>query len=133
MKNKFFNLALRRAAKLVSKRAGLFVLLIQLSAKLKTVNWKSIHFPTVREKFYTLGRFVKAYAMGHYRDVSWKAMITIVAAVVYFVSPIDLIPDFIPVTGLTDDLGILLGVFNSLDKEIERFLTWEKTTSVKFS
>ncbi len=133
MKNKFFNLALRRAAKLLGKRAGLLVLLVQLSAKLKTVNWKAIHFPTVKEKFYTLGRFVKAYAMGHYRDVSWKAMITIVAAVIYFVSPIDLIPDFVPITGLTDDLGILLGVFNSLDKEIEKFLAWEKKSAVNLA
>lgn len=133
MKNKFFNLALRRAAKLLGKRAGLMVLLVQLAAKLKAVNWKSIHLPTVKEKFYTLGRFVKAYATGHYRDVSWKAMITIVAAVIYFVSPIDLIPDFIPITGLTDDMGILMGVFASLDKEIEKFLLWEKATAINLS
>ena len=130
MKNKFFNLALRRAAKLVTKRAGLLVLLVQLSTKLKGANWKHITVPSVKEKFFTFGRLIKAYALGHYRDIPWKTMSIIVAAVIYFISPIDLIPDFVPVTGLTDDLGILLGVFSTVNKEIDKFLTWEKTTSL---
>lgn len=127
MKNKFFYLALRRAAKLVAKRSRLLVLLVQLSAKAKTTNWKSANIPTAKEKFFTLGRLIKAYASGHYQDIPWKSMIMIVASVVYFVSPIDLIPDFIPITGLTDDLAVLLGVFNSIGKEIDKFLIWEKT------
>ena len=56
-----------------------------------------------------------------------RAILLVVAAVVYFVNPIDLLPDLIPVAGLTDDFGILLWVYNSLHTEIDKFILWEKS------
>lgn len=41
---------------------------------------------------------------------SWRNKLLIVGALCYLVFPIDLIPDFIPVAGFTDDLGALLFV-----------------------
>ena len=49
-----------------------------------------------------------------YRDerVSWWARVIILCVVAYAFSPLDLIPDFIPVLGYLDDLIILpLGIF----------------------
>jgi uncharacterized membrane protein YkvA (DUF1232 family) len=74
-----------------------------------------------------LGRLVRAYALGQYRAVPWKTVLKITAALVYFISPIDLLPDLLPITGLTDDFGVLLWVYNSVSGEIEKFLTWEKS------
>jgi len=34
--------------------------------------------------------------------------IKIVAAIIYIISPIDLVPDFIPVAGWLDDLAVLI-------------------------
>ena len=129
MENKFFHLALKRAAKLTTKHSGLLLLLVQLTRKVATINWKYDTIVMAKEKLFTFGRLIKAYAAGHYRDIPLKRMSAIIAAVLYFVSPIDLIPDFIPVTGLTDDFGILLAVFNTVSKEIDNFLIWEKTTA----
>jgi uncharacterized membrane protein YkvA (DUF1232 family) len=130
MKNKFFQFALKQASTLLTKRSRLFLLLAQLASKLKQVNWRKVNVPAVKEKFMILGRITKAYALGRYREVPWKTMLTIVAGIVYFISPIDLIPDFIPITGLTDDVGVLLWIFNSVSKEVEKFLNWEKSESV---
>ena len=48
--------------------------------------------------------------------------IALAAAVVYLASPIDLIPDFIPVLGYVDDLLVaaivLDGVLNFVDREV---------------
>lgn len=126
MKNRFFEIALRQAARLAGKRGRLLAVLVQLSSRLREVNWSSVRFSGVREKFFVLGRLVKAYATGQYRDIPWKTVVLIVAAILYFISPIDLLPDFIPITGLTDDFGILLWVYSSLSTEIEKFLEWEK-------
>ena len=41
------------------------------------------------------------------KDVPLIAKITIIIAIIYALSPIDLIPDFIPVLGYLDDLIIL--------------------------
>jgi uncharacterized membrane protein YkvA (DUF1232 family) len=53
-----------------------------------------------------------------------ESKMAIVAAAAYFVSPIDLIPDFVPVLGQMEDLMVLLllvdGVINHLDPEIVR-------------
>jgi uncharacterized membrane protein YkvA (DUF1232 family) len=130
MKNRFFEIALRKAALLGGKRGRLLLVLAQLGSKLKDVNWKNVKLSTAKEKFSTLGRLVKAYTKGQYRDIPWKTVLTIVAAIIYFISPLDLIPDFIPLTGLTDDLGILLWVYNTANDEIYKFLTWEKTQLV---
>ena len=55
------------------------------------------------------------YLAGRHPRTPWLAKLLIVLIVAYAVSPIDLIPDFIPVLGLLDDiillpLGIVLAV-----------------------
>jgi uncharacterized membrane protein YkvA (DUF1232 family) len=127
MVNKFFTAALEKAARIAGKPGRLLLLLSRLSLKLREVNWKEIKATTAKEKLYVLGRLIKAYALGHYRQVSWKTLVIIVAAIIYFINPIDLLPDFIPVAGFTDDLGVLLWVYNSMGNEIDKFLAWEKT------
>ena len=44
-----------------------------------------------------------------------------------FVMTLDLIPDFIPVAGFVDDLGVLVWVFNSFGDEINEYLAWEES------
>lgn len=125
--NKFFNAALRQAASSIGNRSRLLSLLSRLTLKVKDMNWKNVHAGTARDKLFVLGRLIKAYALGEYRQVPWKTILLIVAAVVYFVNPLDLVPDIIPLTGLTDDFAVLLWVYNSVSNEIERFIEWEKT------
>jgi uncharacterized membrane protein YkvA (DUF1232 family) len=125
--NKFFNSALRNAAATAGKRSRLLSLLPRLTSKLRDTNWRNVNAASAKEKFFVLGRLVKAYALGQYKEVPWKTILLIVAAIIYFVNPLDLVPDIIPLTGLTDDFAVLLWVYNSVSNEIEKFLTWEKT------
>lgn len=39
---------------------------------------------------------------------SWKGALIIILSLAYIVSPIDLIPDFLPVIGQADDLGVII-------------------------
>jgi uncharacterized membrane protein YkvA (DUF1232 family) len=125
--NKFFNSALRYASTVAGRPGRLLSILPKLALKLKQTNWKNVNAVSAKEKFFVLGRLIKAYATGQYREVPWKTILLIVAAVIYFINPLDLVPDIIPLTGLTDDFAVLLWVYNSVSDEIEKFLTWEKT------
>ncbi len=126
MNNRFFNRALEKATGLLGKNGRLLSLIAQLGIKANAVGWKETQ-GFVKERSFVLGRMTKAYAQGHYRNVPWKTMLLIVGAILYFIDPIDFIPDFIPVTGLTDDLGILLWVINRVSDEIDKFILWEQS------
>ncbi len=47
----------------------------------------------------------------------------------YFLLPVDLVPDFIPLAGYLDDLAVLTTIAGSLKMEIDRHRTWKKTRS----
>lgn len=74
----------------------------------------------------TAFRLLKSYANGNYRDISLESLALIVASLVYFVMPVDALPDFIIALGLTDDAALLAWTFRSLSDELQRFSTWEK-------
>ena len=127
LKNAFFELALSRAAKLAGKPGRLLLLFSTLAMKLRTVNWKEVKKEDIKDKFFVLGRIIKAYANGQYRTIPWKTFLIIVAAALYFVNPLDLIPDLLPIVGLGDDFAVLLWVYNAVSGEVEKFLSWERT------
>jgi uncharacterized membrane protein YkvA (DUF1232 family) len=68
---------------------------------------------------------VSAWAKGDYKNISTSSIIAVIAALIYFVNPIDLIPDFIPVIGQIDDIIVLGYLIKKWNKEIERFMAWE--------
>jgi uncharacterized membrane protein YkvA (DUF1232 family) len=124
-------MALNKASRIMGKPGRVLVLVTKLSQKLGRVKWKEFNRQGVKEKFFTMGRMMKAYVKGEYRQIPWKPLLLIAAAVIYFVNPIDLIPDWIPGLGFTDDLGILLTVYKSVEHEIEKFMTWEKSGTIE--
>lgn len=74
-------------------------------------------------------RLLRAYATGRYRDIPWTSLVSIVAAVIYFVMPLDMIPDFILALGLIDDAALLGWILSSLKSDIDNYIEWEKTQS----
>jgi len=74
-------------------------------------------------------RLIKAYAKGTYREISWQSLVILVASIIYFVMPIDLIPDFILAFGLLDDAAILGWAVKTFSKDIDAFVEWESNNS----
>lgn len=72
-----------------------------------------------------------AYWRGEYRAISPKAMVAVVAGLMYFLSPIDLIPDWIPVLGMLDDIVVLGWVMSTLKTELDAFRAWRAAQSVE--
>lgn len=72
-----------------------------------------------------LCRLVKRYVRGDYRETPWYSIVTMVAAIVYFVAPIDAIIDAIPVLGYFDDAGVLAWTAKTFKDDIDAFIEWE--------
>jgi uncharacterized membrane protein YkvA (DUF1232 family) len=50
--------------------------------------------------------------------VPWQRKTVVVAALLYFISPIDAIPDLLPLVGYLDDLGVILAVTKFMSAEL---------------
>jgi uncharacterized membrane protein YkvA (DUF1232 family) len=70
-------------------------------------------------------RLLRAWATGAYRQAPWKSVALIIGAILYFVSPLDAIPDFIPLLGFADDAFIIAFVMRQVRKDIAAFRNWE--------
>ncbi|MDH5398440.1 MAG: YkvA family protein [Cyclobacteriaceae bacterium] len=121
----FFKKAMDSASEILKNKSRLTMLIANAYGKMKNINMTraTVGF---KEKVGVLGRMIKAYANGTYRLVPWKSVLLMTGAIVYFVTPLDLIPDFIPVSGLLDDFTVIVWVYHAVRKDIEDFELWEK-------
>ena len=81
------------------------------------------HFQEVWEEFTTLIAMIGAWAKRDYKEVPSRSVLLGLGATLYFLSPIDLIPDFLP-GGFVDDLAVLTLVLGSLRSDIAAFRIW---------
>lgn len=82
-------------------------------------------FGDLRADLPVLLRLARLWGTREYRAIPWKSIVSVVAALLYFVSPVDLIPDLIPFLGFIDDAAIVAYVLKSLKTDIDAFRTWE--------
>ncbi len=77
----------------------------------------------------TLLRIAKAWATGTYTQIPWESLVLVLLAVVYFLSPLDAIPDFLIPWGFIDDVGVIGFVISKVRDDIEAFRSWEQGSS----
>ena len=69
---------------------------------------------------------VKNYVQGKYTIVPYGTILAVLSALVYFLSPIDIIPDFIPLAGYLDDMAVLGLCMNMVSIDIETYEKWRQ-------
>ncbi|MEM8893931.1 MAG: YkvA family protein [Bacteroidota bacterium] len=72
-------------------------------------------------------RMIRAYVSGEYREMPWRTLVVLVAGIIYFVTPLDLIPDFIPAMGFVDDISVIFWIFRSFADDLEKYKAWESS------
>ncbi len=87
----------------------------------------AIEMKGLTEKMQAASRMVRLSVKREYRELPWQSLVLITAGFVYFVTPVDAIPDFIPMLGFTDDAAILMAIFASISSDLERFIEWERS------
>lgn len=77
-------------------------------------------FSNLRDLFGML----RAYLKGDYRKLPWSTVAAGVATLLYILSPIDAIPDFIPGAGLVDDAAVFAFALKLIGKDLAKFAAW---------
>lgn len=77
---------------------------------------------------------LKDFSTGKYKKCPWRTIAVLVGALGYVLTPLDLIPDFIPVIGWSDDCLALAGALAFAKMDLEEYKAWKygrKSTPAK--
>ncbi len=94
--------------------------LLKVEDKLKAI-------PNVGEKLSHIPVFislVKSFIKKEYTEIPMGTIIAVVSALIYFLSPVDLIPDIIPGLGVIDDAAVVVACLALVDKDIVDYIKW---------
>ena len=78
--------------------------------------------------FHAMLRLIRSYGDGDYREVPENALVVIVAAIVYLVNQLDVIPDALPALGYLDDVTVISLAIKRSRGVLDDFMTWEMRT-----
>lgn len=81
----------------------------------------------------TLASMLKDYCTGQYKDVPYPSILAITGSLAYYVLPIDLIPDRIPIAGKIDDLAVLSWAIGVVDSDMSKYKEWKEAQKDKIS
>lgn len=78
-------------------------------------------------------RLLVAWTRRSYRQVSAASLVLLVAALLYFVTPIDAIPDPLGALGFADDITVIQAAVETVRDELDRFRAWEEQRALPSS
>lgn len=129
LKSVFFRKATGKAGKMAGNSFLILNLIKEALGKASQNGGSKGIIDKILAKITLFGRLLKAYIQGDYREIPKETILKILASFIYFISPLDFIPDLLPVLGLTDDLALLIWVSKSIDADLIKFEEWEKTSA----
>jgi len=80
-------------------------------------------------EFRMLFSMLDDYYQRRYCEVPWYIISSIGAALLYVLTPIDLLPDFIPLIGYIDDASVFTFCLNLVRKEVIKYQNWKAHAS----
>ena len=115
----------KQAKRILEEQSQLKALFGQVSKKLQTLNGSHKQINELLEHVQLFLRMIKKSFSGEYSSFSNKTLLSLVFGLLYFVTPMDVVPDFIPLLGFSDDLSIIYFILKNFKSDIEAFKVWE--------
>jgi len=112
----------RTAETLLHQPSRLREKLTEASKKLGQTN--SGQLQGIKDQLTELIEFSQDLLRGNYQTVDVKTPVMVIAAILYFLLPIDSIPDFILGLGYLDDVTVITFVYRQLSNELEKYRAW---------
>ena len=115
----------REAKRILQEQSQVKALFSQASKKLETLSGSSKQVNELLAHVQLFLRMIKNSFSGEYKAFTNKTLLSLVFGLLYFVTPMDVIPDFIPLLGFSDDLSIIYLIIKNFKSDIEAFKVWE--------
>ena len=64
---------------------------------------------------------------GVYKNIPYSSLVTVTAALIYILSPVDFIVDTFPVLGVADDAMVFKIVLDTIKNDLASYKTWKET------
>ncbi len=86
-------------------------------------------FKDVWERLQLFINILKDWVRGEYKEIPKRSLIILTGALLYFVTPADLVPDFIPLSGYLDDVTVLSFAYSQIKKDLDRYKMWKAASA----
>lgn len=73
-----------------------------------------------------MASLIRSYVKKEYQDIPIGSIIAILSALIYFVSPIDIVPDSIPVLGYFDDAAVVAACWKLVETDVNEYIKWRE-------
>ena len=119
----------RRAKKM---RRGDIADVLEKEGKAKTMVEKAGFLSQYWDDIKTSFALIRDWFNGSYDKVPTRMIVSLAGALIYLVSPLDLIPDWIPMAGLADDAAMLAFVFKLSRVDLNAYRRWKESQRVEY-
>ncbi len=95
--------------------------------KAKTIVDKAGFLSQYWDDIKTSFALIRDWFKGSYDKVPARMIVSLAGALIYLVSPLDLIPDWVPMAGLVDDAAMLAFVFQLSKVDLNAYRKWKRS------
>ena len=118
-----------KASRMAEERTRFKQFIKKVGEKTKRISAYHVNLKELINQVQLLMRMLTKYFNGEYNGFSQGTILTLLFGLVYFLTPLDVIPDFIPLVGFSDDLSVIYFIIKNLRKDIAAFNEWEVSQS----
>ena len=72
----------------------------------------------------------RSYAKKEYTEIPTRSILAIIAAILYFVTPIDVIPDILFGLGFADDAAVIAFTVKQIQDDLEKYKLWSEKQAI---
>ena len=81
---------------------------------------------SIKKELVALYDYLRDIVQGKYKEYNSTNLTLAIGAMIYLVTPLDVVPDFIP-TGLIDDVAVVTWAINKIRVELDTYLKWKES------
>jgi uncharacterized membrane protein YkvA (DUF1232 family) len=98
---------------------------LEKEGKAKTIVEKAGFLSQYWDDIKTSFALIRDWFNGSYDKVPTRMIVSLAGALIYLVSPLDLIPDWVPMAGFVDDAAMLAFVFQLSKVDLNAYRRWK--------